>query len=220
MQSLEKQDSYEIGSFEGGLTVSKALGGTMLSNVLKQVGKPNLIKSLSYIILRASKNFNLKNNLTEDQAITIAFDFMDKYKFENIEDVVLMFKLARQGMLGGKVWRIDSEVILGEWMPAYLELKAIEREKVKTQNKEEFLKLDQSVSEKSREELNKMLDRLKKPKKSSSHGKLTYDLWLEKLPESCKSLTKKELLVELKKVKSRSMTLAINIYQNELKNRK
>tara|TARA_R110000822_G_scaffold14427_6_gene50816 strand:+ start:12522 stop:13010 length:489 start_codon:yes stop_codon:yes gene_type:complete len=75
-------------------------------------------------------SFNVGQKINDDQSVTLAIDLLEVFGHENLEDVVLMFKLARQGRIGGKIFRIDNQVVFSEWVPAYLELKAIERENI------------------------------------------------------------------------------------------
>ena len=73
--------------------------------------------------------FNVGKAMNSQQCQETAFLLYEEYKHETIEDVVMMFKMAKKGMLGdGQVYnRIDGNVILG-WMKEYREKKAIERE--------------------------------------------------------------------------------------------
>jgi hypothetical protein len=65
---------------------------------------------------------------------------MELMNYETIEDIVLMFKLARQGKIGGKIYRLDSLTIFQEWVPAYLEMKVKLREESHQKEKEKHLK--------------------------------------------------------------------------------
>lgn len=115
--------------FEDGLTITKAMEGTNLNTLSKLIEKINVVKAVAYFALRLSENFNVGKKLTDDQASIMAFDLLDIFKYETIEDVLLMFKYARQGKIGdGKDFKLDSQTVFHKWVPQYLELKAIERE--------------------------------------------------------------------------------------------
>lgn len=62
------------------------------------------------------------------QIIIMAGDLYEKFKTDTLEDVVLMFKMARQGDFG-KVYKFDTFTVM-EWANAYLMRKSEEREKL------------------------------------------------------------------------------------------
>lgn len=137
--SLARQDSKSLANFESKLTLPMAMNhGTLLRNLERTQDRELLLKCLSYIIIRSMDFFNVGQKINDDQSVMLAMDLMEVFGYENLEDVVLMFKYARQGKLGGKIFRIDGHVVINEWVPAYLELKAIEREKQWNHTKSEM----------------------------------------------------------------------------------
>ncbi|MBT0552658.1 hypothetical protein [Riemerella anatipestifer] len=62
------------------------------------------------------------------QIIIMAGDLYEKFKTDTLEDVVLMFKMARMGDFG-KVYKFDTFTVM-EWANAYLMRKSEEREKL------------------------------------------------------------------------------------------
>ncbi|MDY3352317.1 hypothetical protein PG357_10030 [Riemerella anatipestifer] len=62
------------------------------------------------------------------QIIIMAGDLYEKFKTDTLEDVVLMFKMARQGDFG-KVYKFDTFTVM-EWANTYLLRKSEEREKL------------------------------------------------------------------------------------------
>lgn len=62
------------------------------------------------------------------QIIILAGDLYEKFKTDTLEDVVLMFKMARQGEFG-KVYKFDTFTVM-DWANAYLLRKSEEREKL------------------------------------------------------------------------------------------
>ena len=124
------ENDIEITMFEKNLTVADAMNkGVMIRSFLKTAGEKNIVKCLSYLIMRASAFFNVGSNFSVSQANVMAMDLLEVFEYETMEDVMMMFKLGRQGKIGGKIFRLDSNVVFNEWVPDYLELKAIEREK-------------------------------------------------------------------------------------------
>jgi hypothetical protein len=71
---------------------------------------------------RFNSNFNVGKSLTQQQSAILAADIVEKYPYETIEDVVLMLKQARQGIIGdGKDYKLDGQNVLTKWFPEYLE---------------------------------------------------------------------------------------------------
>lgn len=129
MQCMAANDYYSFVSLERETTVAIAMGGVQLRKLKDQVTKVNVIKSLSFLIANFNNNFNARGKLNEQQIIVLAGDLFDRFSFESLEDVMLMFKYARQGKIGdGKDFKLDSQTIFHKWVPEYLELKANERE--------------------------------------------------------------------------------------------
>lgn len=112
------------------------MNGTSLNKISKIIDKKNVIKIIAYLTTRLSENFNVGKKFTTEQATIMAFDLFEIFGFETIEDIVLMFKMARQGKIGdGKDFKLDSQTIFHKWVPEYLELKAEQREKEHQDNK-------------------------------------------------------------------------------------
>jgi hypothetical protein len=127
---LMNQDNIELAHYEGQMNLEKAVEGTTLRKLSKVIHEKNLAKTIVFLINRLSSNFNVGKNFTNDQAVTMAFDLIDVFGYETIEDILLMFKLARTGQIGdGKDFKLDSQTVFHKWIPQYLELKAEFREK-------------------------------------------------------------------------------------------
>lgn len=65
----------------------------------------------------------------------IAGDLYDKFGTDSIEDIILMFKLARTGEFG-RVYKVDTFTVM-DWANAYLERKSITREALISKKKPE-----------------------------------------------------------------------------------
>lgn len=126
---LASNDVAELITFEGELTIPKAMEGVRLNKLSTIIDKKNVIKAIAYLTARLSENFNVGKKFTVDQSTIMALDLFEVFGYETLEDVVLMFKYARQGKIGdGKDFKLDSQTVFHKWIPAYLELKALERE--------------------------------------------------------------------------------------------
>ena len=139
IECLATNDNFELLSIESSLTVATAMDSVSLRSLDKKIGKKNIVKAINYLILRLSENFNVGKKFTDDQAATMAMDLFEVFGYETLEDVVLMFKYARQGKIGdGKDFKLDSQTVFHKWVPAYLELKSEERENQERKKKSEL----------------------------------------------------------------------------------
>lgn len=110
------------------VTIADSLNAPTLRSLEKTIGKDDIVTVISMLILRTASYFNIGKNLTEDQALELAFLMIDQYPHETVEDFVLMFNRAKRFTYGKVYDRIDGHVIFG-WMASYLEEKSYEREK-------------------------------------------------------------------------------------------
>lgn len=153
---------------ESEMTISSAMNqGTQLLK-LSKANKGAAMKIISGLIMRQRDLFNLRNTLTDVQVAILSNDLLEVFAYETLEDAVMMLKLARQGKLGEIYQRLDSETIFQKWVPAYLELKAEQREKEHQEKKawkntdadpEGLVKMDRLI---------KKLESNKKEKKENS----------------------------------------------------
>ena len=140
---LVSHKETELLLFEKELSLIKAIDGTNLKKVEKTIGVINLIKAICFLLNRFSSSFNVGKSINENQSAILASDIVEKYPYETIEDVVLMLKQVRQGIIGdGKDFKIDGQNVLAKWFPEYLDKKYIE---VERQNQ----KLNETTKEES-----------------------------------------------------------------------
>jgi ribosome-associated translation inhibitor RaiA len=131
---MASQDEFGLIVFEKNLDLKKAIDGTILKKLEKCVGEINTITAICYLLNRFNSNFNVGKSLTQQQSAILAADIVEKYPYETIEDVVLMLKQARQGIIGdGKDYKLDGQNVLTKWFPEYLEKKYTEFERIKKQ---------------------------------------------------------------------------------------
>lgn len=122
---LVSNNPIELISIESELNITLATNGTSLRKLEKSIGKINIVKSITFLITRLAENFNVGKNLTTEQASVLAFDFVELYPNETIEDFILMFKYVRQGVIGdGKDFKLDGQNVLHKWVPEYLNKKS------------------------------------------------------------------------------------------------
>lgn len=134
MQCLASSNEVGLIVFEKNLKLSNAIDGTKLKKLEKEVGEINTITAICYLLNRFNSNFNFGKSLSQTQSAILAADIVEKYPYETIEDVVLMLKQVRQGIIGdGKDYKLDGQNVLSKWFPEYLEKKYTEFERLKKQ---------------------------------------------------------------------------------------
>jgi len=139
MQCLASSNEVGLIVFEKNLNLSNAIDGTKLKKLEKAVGEINTITAICYLLNRFNSNFNVGKSLSQTQSALLAADIVEKYPYETIEDVVLMLKQVRQGIIGdGKDYKLDGQNVLAKWFPEYLEKKYTEFERLKNQEAKNF----------------------------------------------------------------------------------
>ena len=126
-QLLTTNDKIGFAFEEKNLTIEKAITGSLLKNLQKEISEVGLMTIISTLVLKTANFFNVGKNITEDQAINTAVLILEKYPYETLEDFVMVFKMAKKGELGKVYDRIDPQVIF-EWCNQYFEKKAEIRE--------------------------------------------------------------------------------------------
>jgi hypothetical protein len=133
---ISKNDNPKLALFEKQMTLDEALNGTTLSRLSKTIDDENLAIILVFLINRLSSNFNVGRKFTDDQAIVMALDLIEVFKYETIEDVLLMFRMARTGRIGdGRDFKLDSQTVFHKWIPQYLEMKVDLRDQLHNRTK-------------------------------------------------------------------------------------
>ncbi|HEY6143760.1 MAG TPA: hypothetical protein VIV55_10150 [Flavobacterium sp.] len=126
---LAEQDEGKLITYEGNLNLAKASDGTTIKKLTKVLDDEILTTIIVFLINRLSENFNVGKKFTDEQAFMMAVDLKDIFGYETLEDILLMFRMARTGRIGdGKDFKLDSQVVFHKWIPQYLDLKADFRE--------------------------------------------------------------------------------------------
>lgn len=131
--------------------------------------------------------------LYEYQITILAGDLYEKFKTDALEDIILMFKMARQGEFG-KVYKCDTFEIM-DWSNKYLEVKSATREKLLKKKKEPRTqeKAGKYFSELPKE-LQDKFETLVQPKKAFLPRKAVDALTREKMHRELEEKIKKEEL--------------------------
>lgn len=132
LSCLVERNDAKLVVLERGISISTAIDGTRLNKLERQIGDFGIITAICYLINRFNTNFNVGKKLTLEQSALLASDIVEKYPNETIEDVVLMLKMVRQGIIGdGKDYKLDGQNVMTKWFPEYLEKKYEEFERQK-----------------------------------------------------------------------------------------
>ncbi|MDP9954733.1 hypothetical protein J2X97_000370 [Epilithonimonas hungarica] len=214
----------EIVSLETSLSVKKCLESPTIYEVTKNLPAKNIIKAVREIILNSARTFKFSENMDLSQATILASDLISYFKNESLEDIVQMFKMARQGELGSGKGRLDHDVVFNVFVPAYLDKKAEIREKQIINENKRLNEPAEEMSDYARqkfEELSQILSarRIDKPSTPVINH---HQMWLKSLKNNVKTLSLQELYEEKSKAMKSDESVfneAIKIYQNEIDSR-
>lgn len=135
MTTLVRGDAGSIIQQERGLTVKACLSRPSIHSLIIQNGIPRadvaMIIDLNLEVL--CQTLNITNSLTEYQKKDIVMTIMDRFKHESVEDIILCFRMAKDGEFGILYNRLDRTIVL-DWMTRYLDVKAMEREAENSSN--------------------------------------------------------------------------------------
>lgn len=132
IQCLASNNEVGLIVFEKNLSLANAIEGTKLKKLEKGIGEISTITAICYLLNRFNSTFNVGKSLSSSQSALLASDILEKYPYETIEDVVLMLKQVRQGIIGdGKDYKLDGQNFLTKWFPEYLDKKYAEIERLK-----------------------------------------------------------------------------------------
>lgn len=220
-------DPIEIVKFESGLTIAQCLKSTPIKFISEDViPKIDRIKAVRQIILNTARSFKFAENMDLSQATTLASDVLEQFNYETLEDIAQMFKMARQGLLGSSKGRLDSDSVFNIFIPAYLNIKAEEREKIHQREKAERLKAERlgSPDDRFNQLANKILQQGKerKSEKELPNELTSHEKFIENLKLIVEYMTESEIKEQIKQAKTLNnpdLDEAIEIYQSELDKR-
>lgn len=193
----QKASFNQIVKLEQEISVIKSIEEFPL--ISKQGEKRELVRQIIRIV-----EFFLEvtgKSLELYQIQVLSGDLYEKFKYDTIEDIIMMFKMARQGEFG-KIYDCKPPEIL-TWVNYYLDHKAQEREKLI--GKQKAIKIEPMTEEarKKFEDLYKSIS-VKPAEFPNSIKSVVPELfnlnqYIISLPESCKNLSLKELKIEIHK---------------------
>jgi hypothetical protein len=102
-------------------------------------------------LIRFCKSINLSVPLTDYQKQEIVMTMMEQYRHETLNDFLLMFRNARNGLYGPIYNRMDITVI-SEYMARYLDAKSFERENIEREIQSHIIAMEKHPEFKTPEE--------------------------------------------------------------------
>lgn len=178
-QKQGKEAQQALIKQQANMNIAKALKGVVLQKLMNAESQNMVAKAIFVITKLGTQQFNVKQNMSDAQLSAFSIDFTQKHPFETIEDLIMMFKMARTGSFQKHYQMIDG-VVLFQWFDEYLQRKDehrlhIHREKKQEHNDEELPKEQQALRDKW---VNKIKEDLKKkdPKKESTIRASDHDL--------------------------------------------
>lgn len=125
INTIKSENRMMLATIEAGLTISTAADGTLL-RTLQHQNEEEILTVVVFLIKKMNDGFSLppEKKLNVAQIYDLAVDLLDVFGYETLEDLTLMLKMVRQGKIGGVIHRFDGNIVLSQWVPAYLDLKA------------------------------------------------------------------------------------------------
>jgi len=113
---------------EMGLSLLSTLSNPTLKSVFKGENGQIGYSVVNVLVNRFITSFGFSTKMDKVQIETLTVDTLDRFAYESLEDVILFFKMARNGQFGTTNRGVDSNLIFGDWFVKYLEMKADLRE--------------------------------------------------------------------------------------------
>ena len=117
-----------LAHLEMDLTIQKTFDKSIIRSTFKNEAGQIGFSVVNVLVTRFIDSFGFSTKLNPTQIETLTVDILENFKYETLEDVIVFLKMARTGKFGSTGRGVDSNLILGDWFPKYLEQKAIIRE--------------------------------------------------------------------------------------------
>lgn len=146
---MQKLITKDFKSLRVPATIRQAVEiGEPLRMVEKVTGSETILMALEIELAKVAAMLNIDSrlNLQNHQVPVIAKSLFETFKNESLEDFMLCFQRGSNGLYDDKLLRLDGAIITG-WMRRYLEEKYNEVEIKLMEEKEEFHKRFEGVSD-------------------------------------------------------------------------
>jgi hypothetical protein len=121
-------------------SLKENINSPAITSIFKNENTEIGLNVIKVLVDRFADSFGFATKMSATQSETLCIDTFDNFKGESLGDIILFFKMARNGSFGSTHRGIDSNLIFGDWFPKYLVLKAEERERVYQKQKSEQIK--------------------------------------------------------------------------------
>lgn len=147
------------------ITVKDCLTATTINRTVKQYGEDTVTAIVVNIISQKMELFNVHTRMNTAQIIFFADAFIEKYKWDSLEDLVVCLNKAAMGEFGEIKYSIDPQKVFG-WLTIHFEEKSQQREAKAIKEKHTFIE-KQPTNELAAEWCKKIREELKakEPKK-------------------------------------------------------
>ncbi len=178
---------------EMGLSIKSTFSNPNIRTVFKGEAGQIGYSVVKVLVDRFIASFGFSTQLSPVQIETLTVDTLDRFSYESLEDVIVFFKMARNGQLGTTKRGVDSNLIYGEWFPKYLEMKADIREQDYYREKNA---MESAIPDLTGIDYKKAIEAHKNPSKKLEEDKakideLTKDFDRKKLEETIELWSKK-----------------------------
>lgn len=133
--------TQNVSMMEMSLKIEKTFEKPLMKSVFKsEEGGVIAFGVIQVLIKRFLESFGFSTKPSQNLIDMMAVDALTKFEYETLDDIVIFFKMCRQGDLGATIRGIDSNLVFGEWFPKYMEIKAQKREEIYTKEKSDLNK--------------------------------------------------------------------------------
>ncbi|HFK5562080.1 TPA: hypothetical protein ACGZ9C_001727 [Elizabethkingia anophelis] len=223
MQCLVENNSIELASIERKLTIKEVFQtGSSIAQLIK-ADENTLTKTVYAILYRFNNLINVNKKLNDDQIIALSADLIEAFKYgDTLEDIVLLFKMARNGSFGD-FYRLDHVVIMS-WVPKYMDEKAEIREQIiVSEQKSAHRQVEETpISDKTAKMFEKLSKKIKVPSKAKADRNdplFSLEAYVSSLPNTAKQMTDKELETMISNTSQRTHPEVYNILITEKQSR-
>lgn len=129
------------------LTINETFDKAIVKSVFKGEAGQIGFSVVNVLVTRFIDSFGFSTKLNPVQIETLTIDILESFQYESLEDIIIFLKMARTGKFGSTGRGVDSNLILGDWFPKYLDQKAKIREELYLKEKTQSLNSGNAVQE-------------------------------------------------------------------------
>lgn len=148
-------DASGLSVLEMSLSMKETIESPNIKSVFKGENATYAYGVARILVGRFMDSFGFSTKLSDSQIDTITVDTLENFSYDTLEDMIIFFKMARQGKLGAISRGVDSNLIFSTLFPVYLDKKAEIREQFYQKEK-----VSQKVEPLSIEDIRKAYDKI------------------------------------------------------------